>query len=303
MCPLTVVIPAYNAQAHVREAVNSALAQGDVVAGVVIVDDGSTDETASAAEIADPRVTVLRRPNGGPAAARNTGLQAVRTEWLAFLDADDSLRPGWGQAVLQELQAGNAIAVTDAEVVDENGAVLGRYYEGISVPAPPDQAHRILLENFVISTAAAATGLVRGVGGFNESRDLIGVEDWDLWQRMILAGATVALVPEVMSSYRRTGTSVSSDVRRMKQAELVLLIRERRDVPPDLRRARRAGIARTRALIRMTDIDRAIVGAPRRAGWRFLRSARALGTPWYARVGLALLVWPSLGRRLLGPGA
>jgi hypothetical protein len=221
---------------------------------------------------------------------------------VAFLDADDALRPGWAAAVIGELTAGATIAVTDAEVVDEHRRPLGRYYEALSIPEQSEQAQRILLENFVLSTAAVKTSAVRDVGGFNERRDLIGVEDWDLWQRLIIAGATVAHVPEVLSAYRRAAASVSSDVHRMKEAELTLLIRERRDVPRELRGARRAGIARTRALIRMADIDRAVAGAPRRAGWRYLRSARALDTPWYARVGLALLFWPSLGRRLLGVG-
>src|SRR5579859_6471888 len=91
---VTVLIPAYNAGPFLHRAVGSALDQTHPPLEVIVVDDGSTDDTADVAQrlaLADPRVRVIRLPeNGGPAKARNAGLDLARGEWVAVLDADDA---------------------------------------------------------------------------------------------------------------------------------------------------------------------------------------------------------------------
>ena len=89
--PVTAVMPAYHAAAFVGEAVASLLQQTVPPREVIVVDDGSPDDTAAVAERAGARV--IRQANGGPAAARNTGIRAAATEWIALLDADDLARP------------------------------------------------------------------------------------------------------------------------------------------------------------------------------------------------------------------
>lgn len=89
-----IVIPAYNDRDTIAGAVGSALEQ-TMATEIIVVDDGSTDETAETAEsLADERVRVLRQANAGPGAARNTGAAAAAASHLIFLDADDSLLPG-----------------------------------------------------------------------------------------------------------------------------------------------------------------------------------------------------------------
>src|SRR5947209_7802599 len=91
---VSVVIPAYNSARTVRAAVESALQQSVDDLEVIVVDDGSADETAETAEaIGDPRVRVLRQHNGGAASARNAGIDAARGQYVAFLDADDLWLP------------------------------------------------------------------------------------------------------------------------------------------------------------------------------------------------------------------
>lgn len=98
---VAVVIPAYNHEHFVGEAVASALAQGLCVAEVVVVDDGSRDRTAEVAgAIADPRVRVIRQANAGPSAARNAGWRATSSPWVFFLDADDTIASGAFTALL-----------------------------------------------------------------------------------------------------------------------------------------------------------------------------------------------------------
>lgn len=83
------IVPAYNAAAYLKQALNSALAQSRVPMQLIVVDDGSTDATADIAGQFGGNVEIISQPNCGPAAARNSGLAAARGEFIAFLDADD----------------------------------------------------------------------------------------------------------------------------------------------------------------------------------------------------------------------
>lgn len=103
---VSVVIPAFNHERFIAEAIASAAAQGDCVAEILVVDDGSTDQTAAViAQLREPRLRLLRQPNAGPSAARNTGWRAARGEWIQFLDADDTLPPDALTALLTAAHA------------------------------------------------------------------------------------------------------------------------------------------------------------------------------------------------------
>ncbi len=93
--PVSVVIPTHNRARLLPEAVHSALAQGPLVGEVLVVDDGSTDNTADVvASIQDNRVRLLRQEQSGPASAREAGWRAARGQWIQFLDSDDALAGG-----------------------------------------------------------------------------------------------------------------------------------------------------------------------------------------------------------------
>ena len=112
---VSVILPAYNAAAHLRRAVDSALGQTMSDLEIVIVDDASTDATLEiAGRIAarDPRVRVLHNErNSGPSVSRNRAIAAARGEWIAILDADDSWLPERLERMLAG--AGNADVVSD----------------------------------------------------------------------------------------------------------------------------------------------------------------------------------------------
>jgi glycosyltransferase involved in cell wall biosynthesis len=92
---ISVVIPTFNRADTISRAVRSILKQDTIETEVVVIDDGSTDDTAAVlAEIADSRLTVLAQPNSGRCAARNAGAGIARHDWLVFLDSDDELLPG-----------------------------------------------------------------------------------------------------------------------------------------------------------------------------------------------------------------
>jgi glycosyltransferase involved in cell wall biosynthesis len=90
---VTVMIGAYNAGRYLSEAIESVLAQTHPVAQLVVVDDGSDDDTGAIAESYGPPVTAIRQRNGGMAAARNTAAREATGDFFAFLDADDRFRP------------------------------------------------------------------------------------------------------------------------------------------------------------------------------------------------------------------
>jgi glycosyltransferase involved in cell wall biosynthesis len=100
---ISVVIPLYNKAQYILDAISSAIAQGDGVGEIIVVDDGSVDSGAAlVAEIAknEPKIRLLHQKNGGVSAARNTGIRAAREELVAFLDADDWYLPGYIESLL-----------------------------------------------------------------------------------------------------------------------------------------------------------------------------------------------------------
>jgi len=90
---ISVVMPCYNGAKFLRETLDSVRAQTYQAVETIIVDDGSTDESAAIAESYGPPVRVIRQPNQGESVARNRGMQEAKGEWIAFLDADDSWLP------------------------------------------------------------------------------------------------------------------------------------------------------------------------------------------------------------------
>src|SRR5450830_1292193 len=90
---VSVILPAYNAQATIGQAVNSVLQQDYANLELLVIDDGSTDGTVKHPALQDPRIRILQQQNAGPAAARNLGLKHARADLITFIDADDLWLP------------------------------------------------------------------------------------------------------------------------------------------------------------------------------------------------------------------
>jgi glycosyltransferase involved in cell wall biosynthesis len=105
----SVVIPAYNAEDHIGDAIASALNQTAAPARIIVVDDGSTDGTAERAKAFGAIVTVIRKENGGPGSATSAGFDAVTTELVATLDSDDIWLPQKMERQLARLEAAPAV--------------------------------------------------------------------------------------------------------------------------------------------------------------------------------------------------
>lgn len=110
---ISIIIPCYKAATTLRRAVESTLKGAPADLQLLLVEDGSPDDTGAICDTLaaqDARITALHRPNGGASAARNTGLEAARGDWVLFLDADDELLPGLWQVL-------ETLPVTDEEMI------------------------------------------------------------------------------------------------------------------------------------------------------------------------------------------
>ena len=192
----TIVIPCHNYGQYLAEAIESALAQTHPCE-VIVVDDGSTDDTAKVA--ACYPVKVISQANLGLPAARNAGIRAATTTHILPLDADDKLDAYCVERMLSTSRSAIVRAVA-------------RLFGDIERTWMPGGG--LTLAHFIEANRAAACSMFpraswEAVGGYDESmRD--GYEDWDLWVRMVASGIPVATVGQVSWYYRKHGPSLVS---------------------------------------------------------------------------------------------
>jgi glycosyltransferase involved in cell wall biosynthesis len=209
---ITVVIPAHNAEAYIAEAIASVCTQTISDVEIVLVDDGSTDETvATASRFSDKcPMTILRVANSGPAAARNLGIRHARGQYCAFLDADDKMLPNRleTQATLLDGEPEVGLVHSDLMTFNERG-IIHRSRRAFSDPCGGRVLDRLLLDNCITtSTVMSPTGRLLEVGMFKEERRVS--EDFDLWLRMAVRWR-VAYIEEPLTLYRRRQGSLSDD--------------------------------------------------------------------------------------------
>jgi glycosyltransferase involved in cell wall biosynthesis len=220
----TVVIPAHDAAAHLGPTLAAVHAQTHPAAEVIVVDDGSSDETAALAR--SYGVTVLEQANAGPSAARNAGVLRARHEWIAFLDADDRWSPSYLDAVAR------AVALCpDVRVVFANFAIAGEgddcasahmadrfFREVVRRTVAPGIARcdrRSLIEAYLRSRKFILTSALSvrrdaflDCGGYDESLRI--AEDFELLLRLLERSNAVVL-EEPLTTYRRHPANSTRD--------------------------------------------------------------------------------------------
>jgi len=204
---VSVVIPTKNRADFLSDALQTALAQEKVDIEVIVVDDGSDDETpALLAAAADPRIRTIRLdPSRGQCAARNAGIEAARGRWLAFLDDDDLWAPSKLRQQLDEAErTGATWAYCGVLLVSPEGDVVR-----VQGPPDPDGLLTALLGSNVVQ-AGASTVIVEAaryhaVGGFQDGLS----NPWDLCIRLAADGRAAAVHDALVAYRRHPGTRIA----------------------------------------------------------------------------------------------
>lgn len=214
MPAISIVLPAWNAEATLGEAIASLLAQTEPDFELIVVDDGSTDGTGAVARgfaAHDPRVRPVALPHGGIVAALNHGLVLATGAYVARMDADDVSAPGRLAAQRAALDADPALglvsclvahevlATPEGEEGDTRGYALHvDWLNGVTTPAAI-ALNRFVEAPFAHPSVMFRRALVDAHGGY---RDGPFPEDYELWLRWLEAGVPMAKVPEVLLAWR-----------------------------------------------------------------------------------------------------
>jgi cellulose synthase/poly-beta-1,6-N-acetylglucosamine synthase-like glycosyltransferase len=211
MTKVSVVIPAYNCAKYLPTALESVLAQTYRDFEIVVVDDGSTDDTESVIRGYAPAVRYLKTANSGPASARNRGIRASVGEYVAFLDADDWWEPKKLEAQVHELKqdADAALAYSDMCVHCEDGSTNPSFLKSRPFARSGYVFDQLMESQFIFPSAALIRRrCLESVGLFDES--LHSLEDCDLFLRLCYE-RKVVLVGEPLVHRRQRGGGLTSN--------------------------------------------------------------------------------------------
>ena len=235
---VSILVPAFNVEAYLAAALDSALAQDHPAIEVVVVDDGSTDATPTVIDQYRERVVAVRQDNRGLAGARNTALRHAQGDIIGLLDADDVWAVDRTRRCVERLAAEPDLGMvtTDAWLIEGDEPTRRRFYGGWHAvefvpPNPLDataQLDAIARHNFVFVGALIRRELFDRHGGFDES--LRRAEDYDLWCRFLLGGEQVGLVDEPLAGYRVRPDSLSADPVVQREAHLTVLAKHLTDL-------------------------------------------------------------------------
>lgn len=181
---VSVVIPTYNRDKYINETIESVLAQTYPNIEIIVIDDGSTDNTKEVVAQYVPKIQYVWQKNSERGASRNHGLRLAKGEFISFLDSDDLWLPDKIEEDINFFRKNPSVGLvyTDALQVDAKGNYLKllkpQKYNG-------KVTEKLLEDNFVpMATHLIRTELAKNIGGFREERQLSGSEDWEFWVRL-----------------------------------------------------------------------------------------------------------------------
>ncbi|MGY1643908.1 glycosyltransferase family 2 protein [Geodermatophilus sp. SYSU D00703] len=242
---VSVIIPCYNQARFLGDALASVAAQTQPAAEVIVVDDGSTDNTAEVAK-RSPGVQFIRKGHAGSAAARNTGLRNATGDYLVFLDADDRLLPCALEVGLESLMARpeHAFVFGEWRLIGSDGSAL----ETPERPRSIDLPYRAFLRMCFISTPGAVMyrrRVVDALGGLDEG--VSPSEDYDLYLRITRTWPIYGH-GRLVAEYRRHGSNVTLNRGLILRSESRVVRRQWTHVKhdQDLHDAYREGLRRVR---------------------------------------------------------
>jgi glycosyltransferase involved in cell wall biosynthesis len=217
---ISAVIPAYNCAAFIEEAIDSILRQSQPIDEIIIVDDGSTDNTeelvrSMANNTANPTIVYTKQDNEGPSSARNRGIEIAKGDWIAFLDADDRWTPNKIALQMAALEKEPTLQLIagDMTETDQQGAILVESvlakhdlldkFQTLAGRPIPNVLTALLNKNFIpTGTVLVKRAVLQDVGGFNPH--IRFGEDLELWAK-IACHHPITCLPEVLMYRRQHG--------------------------------------------------------------------------------------------------
>jgi teichuronic acid biosynthesis glycosyltransferase TuaG len=214
---VSIIMPAYNAEKYIAASIESVLAQTFSDWELIVVDDGSTDSTATVVQefaTSDPRVRYIFQENGRLGKARNTGISNSTGRLIAFLDSDDLWLPTKLEVQTRAMAENNADVVYSKsyvfcdENIDDETQTLPSSAGKFSGPDFFDSLIRY--PQIPVLTVLFKRSALDRVGLFEEGKAYHGCEDYDLWLRLARAGLVFYGMPDVLARYRRHGTAMTA---------------------------------------------------------------------------------------------
>jgi glycosyltransferase involved in cell wall biosynthesis len=236
---VTAVIPVYNGQAFLRDAVESVISQTLPPAQLVVVDDGSTDRSLEVLDRIESPIPIVRvsQKNAGQSAARNRGVSLARSPFIAFLDQDDRWYPRHIEVLIQPLLGDPAVGwvYSNLDLIAGDNRTIKPGLLSVSGSTHPKTSLRDCLSEdnmFILPSASILRKeALERAGGFDER--LSGYEDDDLFLRLFREGWKNVYIPEPLSAWR-LHTSSSMHSTRMIESRLIYankLLNEFPDLP------------------------------------------------------------------------
>ena len=210
---VSILMPAFNASAYIAAAIESVVRQTFPEWELLVVDDGSKDDTCRVVERYvrhDNRVQLIRQPNSGVSVARNRALAEARGEFISLLDSDDAWKPAFLTRVMETFAARPDVSVVTSNVLNRGGQLDGQPYYAVAAGSRDiSLLEMIEREDAVCIMSVFRRRVFESIGGFDVT--LRSNEDYDYWLRAAAAGFLFHQTAEPMGFYRRRGDSMSAD--------------------------------------------------------------------------------------------
>jgi glycosyltransferase involved in cell wall biosynthesis len=240
---VSVVIPTYRHQDFILATLHSVFAQTMTEYEVIVINDGSPDDTAAILEplVRDGRIVYVEQTNKGQSRARNLGIERARGDYIALLDDDDLWPPDKLEWQTEYLDAHRDVGLIGGmlQTIDENGTEgwKGKYWPSIDFES-------LFLENPFLSPGQTLirADLLKRIGGMDST--IWGADDWDLWFRIAKA-SRIVMLDRLALYYRLHPGNASKQTERLLSACCVTIERHLPDVPRARRAALRFGFQRT----------------------------------------------------------
>jgi glycosyltransferase involved in cell wall biosynthesis len=211
MTPLvSVVIPCFNSANYLPDALESVVkARKNFDLEIIVADDGSNE--ASTVELLkklenEGSCIVVRKANGGPASARNLGVGATRGKYILFLDSDNKILPDFLSLTIPILEKNNEVAVVYGEV-----RFFGEYKNRMKFQSGPFDIDKLIANNYIDVCSLVRRTAWDQVGGMDESRLLIGFEDWEFWIHLASRNWQFIYIRDPLFEYRLRDDSLFSN--------------------------------------------------------------------------------------------